>query len=205
MQWAILSLRVVTQDWMICILSKCVIWKIVYWMGFPVNGYHLCLTCLWELCYDCVCLLLCVIFKIRAQILYVVSKTVCYSRSNFMLTIKGETGWSCISSVSLVNIAQLLFTFMPGQIETHQSCKAGVKIWSLMHSINFHIFFSTTKEECAVTFQIKICPFQLTFIVIEESKCNIMWGNKMISGRAWFCSKQMFIYFYYDCRSIKNF
>lgn len=130
------------------------------------------LTFLADLSWNCVrivcvcCFVLYLSYILRFCVWF--QKTVCCSRSNFMLTIKRETGWSCISAVSLVNISQLLFTFMPGQIETHQSRKAGMRIWSLIHSINFHILFSTTKEEHAVTFQIKICPFQLTLLLLKN-------------------------------------
>lgn len=120
-----------------------------------------------ELCSEYMCLLLCVRFKPCIKILCVASKIFCYSRVHFMLTIKGETGWCYISCVSLVNTSQLLFTFVPAQIETHQSCKPWPRIWSLMHSINCRILFSTRKKR-AVTFQIKICPFRLILSLFKK-------------------------------------
>lgn len=99
-----------------------------------------------DLCSEYMCLLLCVRFKPCIKILCVASKIFCYSRVHFMLTIKGETGWCYISCVSLVNTSQLLFTFVPAQIETHQSCKPWPRIWSLMHSRNCRILFSTRKK-----------------------------------------------------------
>lgn len=140
------------------------------------------------------CLLLRVRFKPCIKILCVASKIFCYSRVHFMLTIKGETGWCYISCVSLVNIAQLLFTFVPAQIETHQSCKPWLRIWSLMHSINCRILFSTRKKH-AVTFQIKIVLSDW-FYRYSRSKMQYQVRRKKIPLRVWFCGNQMFIYFY---------
>lgn len=140
-------------------------------------------------------LLLCVRFKPCIKILCVASKIFCYNRVHFMLTIKGETGWCYISCVSLVNIAQLLFTFVPAQIETHQSCKPWPRIWSLMHSINCRILFSTRKKKRAVTFQIKIV-FSDWFYRYSRSKMQCQVKRKKIPVRVWFCRNQMFIYFY---------
>lgn len=123
------------------------------------------------------------------------SKIFFYNRVHFMLTIKGETGWCYISCVSLVNIAQLLFTFVPAQIETHQSCKPWPRIWSLMHSINCRILFSTRKKKRAVTFQIKIV-FSDWFYRYSRSKmqCQVK-RKKFLSG----CG---FVEIKYSCISI---